>query len=43
MGDAVMAAFYRMEDAAAAALDMQKEIDAWCAGQEIRPPFVLQR
>jgi class 3 adenylate cyclase len=42
MGDAVMAAFYRMEDATAAALDMQREIDAWCAGQEIRPPFVLK-
>jgi len=42
MGDAVMAAFYRMEDATAAALDMQREIDPWCAAQEIWPPFVLK-
>jgi class 3 adenylate cyclase len=31
-----------MEDATGAALDMQREIDAWCAAQEIRPPFVLK-
>jgi class 3 adenylate cyclase len=42
MGDAVMAAFHRMEDAAAAALDMQREIGSWCMAQEIRPPFVLK-
>jgi class 3 adenylate cyclase len=42
MGDAVMAAFHRMEDAAAAALDMQGEIESWCVAQEIRPPFVLK-
>jgi adenylate cyclase len=42
MGDAVMAAFHRVEDAAAAALDMQREIGSWCVTQEIRPPFVLK-
>jgi class 3 adenylate cyclase len=42
MGDAVMAAFHRMDDAAAAALAMQREIGSWCVAQEIRPPFVLK-
>jgi adenylate cyclase len=42
MGDAVMGAFVRLDDAAAAALSMQREIDRWCESQEIQPPLVLK-
>jgi class 3 adenylate cyclase len=42
MGDAVMGAFTRLDDAAAAALSMQREIAEWCESQEIRPPLVLK-
>jgi class 3 adenylate cyclase len=42
MGDGVMAAFSRLEDAAAAALAIQREIGAWCRSQGIDPPLVLR-
>jgi class 3 adenylate cyclase len=42
MGDAVMGAFFRLDDAAAAALGMQREIGAWCESQGIRPALVLK-
>ena len=42
MGDAVMGAFYRLEDAAAAALRIQREIGPWCEAQGISPPLVLK-
>jgi class 3 adenylate cyclase len=42
MGDAVMGAFFSLDDAAAAALSMQREIAAWCESQEIHPPLILK-
>jgi adenylate cyclase len=42
MGDGVMAAFSRLEDAAAAALAIQREIGGWCRSQGIDPPLVLR-
>jgi class 3 adenylate cyclase len=42
IGDAVMGAFYRLDDAAAAALAMQRGIGPWCETQAIRPALVLK-
>jgi len=42
MGDAVMGAFHRLDDAAATAFAIQREIDAWCASQAITPSLVLK-
>ena len=42
MGDGVMGAFYRLEDALAAAIEMQRDISDWCATQEIEPALVLK-
>jgi class 3 adenylate cyclase len=42
MGDAVMGAFFRLDDAAAAALAMQREIGPWCESQGITPPMILK-
>lgn len=42
MGDAVMGAFTRLDDAMAAALAIQREIGPWCASQTISPPLVLK-
>jgi adenylate cyclase len=42
MGDAVMGAFFRLDDAAAAALGIQREIGPWCESQAIDPPLVLK-
>jgi class 3 adenylate cyclase len=42
MGDGVMGAFYRLDDALAAAIEMQHDISDWCATQEIEPALVLK-
>ena len=42
IGDAVMGAFSRLDDAAAAALGMQQRIGPWCESQGISPPLVLK-
>jgi class 3 adenylate cyclase len=42
MGDAVMGAFHRFSDAAAAALSVQRDIAGWCESQGIDPPLVLK-
>jgi adenylate cyclase len=42
MGDGVMCAFYRLDDALRAALRLQGEVGAWCREQGIDPPLVLK-
>ena len=42
MGDGVMCAFARFEDALEAALEMQRQVDAWCSCERIDPPLVLK-
>lgn len=42
IGDGVMAAFFRLEDALDAALSIQRNIRAWSASQGIDPPLVLK-
>ena len=42
MGDGVMCAFPRLDDALEAALEMQRQVRPWCAGEGIDPPFVLK-
>jgi adenylate cyclase len=42
IGDAVMGAFVRMEDALAAALEIQAGMEEWCRERGIDPPLVLK-
>ena len=42
MGDGVMCAFYRLDDALATAIGLQQEVTAWCLKQDIEPPLVLK-
>jgi adenylate cyclase len=42
IGDAVMGAFSSLADALRAALDIQRDIGAWCAAQGIEPAFQLR-
>jgi len=42
MGDGVMCAFHRLDDALGTALRLQDEVTAWCAEQGIEPPLVLK-
>jgi class 3 adenylate cyclase len=42
IGDAVMGAFSSLEDALHAALEIQRDLTAWCAAQGIDPPFELR-
>jgi adenylate cyclase len=42
MGDGVMCAFTRFDDALAAALEMQRQVGRWCESEGIDPPLVLK-
>ncbi len=42
MGDGVMCAFYRLDDALTTAVQLQREVGAWCQDQGIDPPLVLK-
>lgn len=42
MGDGVMCAFARLDDALEAALEMQRRVGPWCEGEGIDPPLVLK-
>ena len=42
MGDGVMCAFARVDDALRAALEMQRRVGSWCRDERIDPPLVLK-
>jgi class 3 adenylate cyclase len=42
MGDGVMCAFYRLDDALTTAIRLQGEVAAWCRDQGIDPPLALK-
>jgi len=42
MGDGVMCAFYRLDDALSTAINLQGQVGAWCAEQGIDPPLALK-
>jgi class 3 adenylate cyclase len=42
MGDGVMCAFHRLDDALATAITLQREVGAWCQEQGIDPPLTLK-
>lgn len=42
LGDGVMCAFQQLDDALAAAIQMQQQVYPWCELQEIDPPLVLK-
>jgi class 3 adenylate cyclase len=42
LGDGVMSAFPRLEDALQAALGMQEQVASWCRDQGIDPPLILK-
>lgn len=42
MGDGVMCAFYRLDDALTTAIQLQGEVGAWCRDQGIDPPLALK-
>jgi class 3 adenylate cyclase len=42
IGDAVMGAFARLEDALRAGVEIQRRLPAWCAAQGIEPAFQLR-
>jgi adenylate cyclase len=42
MGDGVMCAFYRLDDALATAIRLQDEVGGWCQDQGIDPPLALK-
>jgi len=42
MGDGVMCAFYRLDDALATAIQLQGHVTAWCQEQGIDPPLTLK-
>ncbi len=42
MGDGVMCAFYRLDDALTTAIQLQGQVGAWCREQGIDPPLTLK-
>ena len=42
MGDGVMCAFYRLDDALATAIMLQAQVGSWCREQGIDPPLALK-
>lgn len=42
MGDGVMCAFHRLDDALASAIRLQAEVTGWCRDQGIDPPLALK-
>ena len=42
MGDGVMCAFYRLDDALSTAIHLQGQVGAWCREQGIDPPLALK-
>jgi adenylate cyclase len=42
MGDGVMSAFYRLDDALSTAIGLQRQVAAWCREQGIYPPLALK-
>jgi adenylate cyclase len=42
MGDGVMSAFYRLDDALSTAIGLQGQVAAWCREQGIDPPLALK-
>jgi adenylate cyclase len=42
MGDGVMCAFHRLDDALATALRLQAQVTSWCQAQGIDPPLALK-
>jgi adenylate cyclase len=42
MGDGVMCAFYRLDEALGTAIRLQQEVTAWCREEDIDPPLVLK-
>jgi class 3 adenylate cyclase len=42
MGDGVMCAFYRLDDALGTAIQLQGQVGAWCREQGIDPPLALK-
>ena len=42
IGDGVMCAFYRVDDALAAGIEMQERLEPWCREQGIDPTLVLK-
>jgi class 3 adenylate cyclase len=42
MGDGVMSAFYRLDDALSTAIQLQGQVSAWCREQGIDPPLALK-
>ena len=42
MGDGVMCAFAQFDDALEAAIEMQRQVGAWCEREGIEPPLVLK-
>jgi adenylate cyclase len=42
MGDGVMCAFYRLDDALTTAIELQGQVRSWCRDQGIDPPLALK-
>ncbi len=42
MGDGVMCAFHRLDDALATAIELQAQVTTWCQEQGINPPLALK-
>jgi class 3 adenylate cyclase len=42
MGDGVMCAYYRLDDALRTAIQLQAQVTLWCREQAIDPPLVLK-
>jgi class 3 adenylate cyclase len=42
MGDGVMCAFHRLDDALSTAIQLQGQVTAWCREQGIDPPLALK-
>ena len=42
MGDGVMCAFYRLDDALSTAIELQRQVGAWCRDLGIDPPLTLK-
>ena len=42
MGDGVMCAFYRLDDALSTAIRLQAQVTAWCRDLDIDPPLALK-
>jgi adenylate cyclase len=42
MGDGMMCAFYRLDDAVRTAIELQRQVNSWCQEQGIDPPLALK-